>query len=324
MTPLFVYGLLLLALVVPLAAALTVRLLGNRLSSLQVVGGMGVIFVLAIGSVLVLSRSEVRRLSVGNLTLLLPLTGSSNVAAERAPPPPVGPGNRRLPVDDAVGPLTGDTVGLPIVTPAMTATQALTVPVDMPPEVTETAVVSAPAQMAPSATAQVATATPSLDEPTAIPTPQPVEGEPTATPLPPTQPPEPQPADAPPAEPQTYTVQEGDTLRSIAQQYGIETRLLLQANNMTVEDAAEILPGQELTIPVPGSGEPVATAEPEPEPAPPEEAAPEVQVYVVESGDTLRGIAEQLGVEVADLLRVNDMTPEDGDAIYPGQELVVP
>lgn len=323
MSPLFVYGLLLLALVVPLAAALAVRLLGNRLSSFQVVGGMGVIFLLAIGSVLVLSRSEVRRLSVGNLTLLLPLTGSSNVAAERAPPPPVGPGNR-LPVDDAVGPLTGDTVGLPIVTPAMTATQVLTAPVDMPPAVTETAVVSAPAQMEPTATAQAATATPSSAEPTAIPTPQPVEEEPTATLPPPTQPPEPQPADASPAEPQTYTVQEGDTLRSIAQQYGIETQLLLQANNMTVEEAAEIRPGQELTIPAPGSGEPAAPAEPEPEPAPPEEAAPQPQVYVVESGDTLRGIAEQFGVEVDDLLRVNDMTPEDGDAIYPGQELVVP
>jgi LysM repeat protein len=61
----------------------------------------------------------------------------------------------------------------------------------------------------------------------------------------------------------------------------------------------------------------------EEEPAPVEEE-PAPQVYVVQPGDTLRSIAEQLGVDIMDLLQVNGMTIEDADSIYPGQELVVP
>jgi LysM repeat protein len=85
-------------------------------------------------------------------------------------------------------------------------------------------------------------------------------------------------------------------------------------------------PVEEPTAPV--EEEPTTPVEEEPapveeEPAPVEEE-PAPQVYVVQPGDTLRSIAEQLGVDIMDLLQVNGMTIEDADSIYPGQELVVP
>jgi LysM repeat protein len=75
---------------------------------------------------------------------------------------------------------------------------------------------------------------------------------------------------------------------------------------------------------------PTATPEPTPEPTatpeppPPEPEPPQQQVYVVEPGDTLRGIAEQFGVSVEALLNANGLTPEEGDQIRPGQELLIP
>jgi LysM repeat protein len=58
--------------------------------------------------------------------------------------------------------------------------------------------------------------------------------------------------------------------------------------------------------------------------APAEAPAPAQQIYVVQPGDTLRGIAEQFEVSVEDLLAANGLSPEDADALRPGQELVIP
>jgi LysM repeat protein len=43
----------------------------------------------------------------------------------------------------------------------------------------------------------------------------------------------------------------------------------------------------------------------------------------VQEGDTVRGIAQEWNVSVEDLLRWNNLTPEEADAIRPGQELIV-
>ena len=80
-------------------------------------------------------------------------------------------------------------------------------------------------------------------EPTATPTPEPTLAptpEPTATPEPPT------PA---PAGPRTYTVQPGDTLRSIAESFGVSVAALLDANDLSAEEADNLRIGQELVIP---------------------------------------------------------------------------
>ncbi|HEU4321673.1 MAG TPA: LysM peptidoglycan-binding domain-containing protein [Roseiflexaceae bacterium] len=78
--------------------------------------------------------------------------------------------------------------------------------------------------------------------------------------------------------------------------------------------------------------EPTATPEPPtpepptatPEPPTPEPAQPALRTYRVESGDTLRGIAEQFGVSVQAIIEANNLTPEQADALQVGRELVIP
>jgi LysM repeat protein len=67
---------------------------------------------------------------------------------------------------------------------------------------------------------------------------------------------------------------------------------------------------------------PAPTEAPPPEPtAPPRQTA---QRYVVEAGDTLRSIAERFDVSVEALLRYNGLSPEEGDSLQVGQELLIP
>jgi LysM repeat protein len=96
-----------------------------------------------------------------------------------------------------------------------------------------TATPAASATVAATATA-AATATP---EPPA--TPEPTA---TATPEPPTE-------TAQPTGRRTYVVQPGDTLRAIAEQFDVTVQALLEANNLTPEQADSLRPGQELVIP---------------------------------------------------------------------------
>jgi LysM repeat protein len=78
--------------------------------------------------------------------------------------------------------------------------------------------------------------------------------------------------------------------------------------------------------------EPTAT-EPPPEPttAPPTVVPPtsvsqgsNAIAYIVEEGDTLRGIAAEFDIEVDALLRYNGLTREEGDSLRIGQRLYIP
>lgn len=51
---------------------------------------------------------------------------------------------------------------------------------------------------------------------------------------------------------------------------------------------------------------------------------PTPRTYTVQPGDTLRGIAAQFNVSVADLLRVNNLTAAQADSLRPGQVLTIP
>ncbi len=233
MPQILVYLLLLLALVVPVPATIALRLLRNRLSDTQVVSIAAAIFGVAIVSVIVLARSDVTRLQVGSLTLLLPITGSGNTIAGRIEPLPF---NNE---PDDLAPFAGGE-GATVVTP----TTPLSPGIVLEPTVGASAVLTA--TLTPTGTATT-TAT--------------VTAEPTATP----------------------------------------------------EPTPTVTPTLVVTPTVEAEPEPVEEAEP-----------PPPRTYVVESGNTFRGIAEQFGVTVEALLGANDMTPEDGDAIYPGQELIIP
>lgn len=115
------------------------------------------------------------------------------------------------------------------------------------------------------------------------------------------------------------TIAPGDTLSGIASRYGVSTAALIQANNMTPQDADRIRAGQKLIVPG-GSGAasaPRAVV-----------AAPVVsrggRKYTVRRGDTLSLIAARHGVSTAALIRANNMSPQDADRIREGQTLNIP
>ncbi len=136
---------------------------------------------------------------------------------------------------------------------------------------------------------------------TAMPTEPPL----TETPEPPTAPPDTTP------EPVVHVIRAGESLRAIAEQYGVTIAELAQANNMGATDL--ILVGQKLVIP--------SQAQPAPAPTEPP-APPPPATYVVKAGDTLVGIAIRFNVTQAALLAENGLT--NGNLLRVGQELKIP
>ena len=101
----------------------------------------------------------------------------------------------------------------------------------------------------------------------------------------------------PPFDSTTYTVKKGDSLYSIARQFGITVNELKSSNNLTGET---LTVGQKLTIP---------------------QSDVSGDLYQVQKGDTLYSISRKLGVPVADLRRANSLNT---DTLTPGQLLVIP
>ena len=205
-----VYILLLCALALPVLGALVLRILAHQLSAAQLYGAAGAILGIALISLFVLARSDVPNLQLGGVSILLP------VAA---------PEDSDLPV-------------------------AVVEPTSVPPAETSPAGVTPAATTQPAATgtsAPAATSIPTTEPPTAAPTEVPT---PTAAPTPAPEPTAaPTEAPAPPAARRTYTVQSGDTLRSIAEQFDVSVQALIDANQLTAEQADSLRVGQELVIP---------------------------------------------------------------------------
>jgi LysM repeat protein len=210
-----VFILLLLALVLPLLGAIVLRLLAPRLAPAPLYGAAALIFAVAIISVLMLARSNISSLQVGGLSLLLPVSGPDDQDIALPELPDVS-------ALDAATPAGAATPTAASSTPALTATAGLTL-------------TQAPTQAAPTA---AATAIPPTEAPTAAP---PTEA-PTA--IPPTVPPT-----AAPSGPRTYTVQPGDTLRSIAEQFNVGVQAIIDANKLTPAQADSLRVGQVLVIP---------------------------------------------------------------------------
>ena len=158
------------------------------------------------------------------------------------------------------------------------------------------------------------TATPTLT-PTSTATPVP----PTKTPLPPTN--TPLPTDTPTITPTPtiegpfiYTVEEGDTLSSIAEKFGVAVLRIMEANDMA---DANIFIGQQLLIPDPNAEAPTAT------PLPANLPRGFLIEYRIQPGDTLSTIAEQFNSTVQAILDANeDLTDEN--QIFVGQLIMVP
>ncbi|MCS7222122.1 MAG: LysM peptidoglycan-binding domain-containing protein [Anaerolineae bacterium] len=117
------------------------------------------------------------------------------------------------------------------------------------------------------------------------------------------------------SEPGVHIVQAGETLSSIAMQYGVTVEEIAQASGISVSSILHV--GQKLTIPKRAS-QPVAMSAPAPEPVP--EPAPEV--YMVQPGDTLESIAQRFGTSVASLARANQLSSPS--LVFVGRRLVIP
>ncbi len=99
-------------------------------------------------------------------------------------------------------------------------------------------------------------------------------------------------------------VEAGDSLSEIAAEYGTSVSALMAANGIT--DPDRLYMGQELLVP--GTGVTPTTLPP--------------LVVVVQSGDSLSGIAAEYGVTLSALITANAI--DDPDRVHPGQELVIP
>jgi spore coat assembly protein SafA len=98
-----------------------------------------------------------------------------------------------------------------------------------------------------------------------------------------------------------YVVHQGDTLSGIAESFGVSLPAL-EAANPRITNPNLIFPGQVILIPV---------------------TPPAPGTYVVQSGDTLSGIAEKFGVSLSALEAANPQV-SDPNLIFPGQVLNLP
>jgi len=94
---------------------------------------------------------------------------------------------------------------------------------------------------------------------------------------------------------QTYVVQPGDTVASIAQKFGITTNSVQWSNNLT---GTTVNAGTKLSIP-PMNG----------------------IVYTVKSGDTIQSLATKFSVQAAQIVAYNDA---EIAGIWPGESLLIP
>ncbi|WP_316630689.1 LysM peptidoglycan-binding domain-containing protein [uncultured Ruminococcus sp.] len=95
----------------------------------------------------------------------------------------------------------------------------------------------------------------------------------------------------------TYTVRPGNTLYAIAQFFGTTVKEIAEANGLSCPYT--IYPGQQLVLPI--------------------EEIKSPRYYVVRPGDTIVSIADRYGLEIENILALNNL--EDPNIIYPGQIL---
>jgi LysM repeat protein len=153
----------------------------------------------------------------------------------------------------------------------------------------------------------------------------------TPTPVPPTTTPTLTPTDVPPtitptptltptrSETIEYSVQEGDNLTLIAQEFGVDLLVLIEYNKeppLSLDPANPVIQvGDVLIIPPPG------TELPTPTPLPDDVPAGTRIEYIVQSGDVMALIAAEFNSTVEDILRQNDL--ENANEIYVGQKLII-
>lgn len=111
----------------------------------------------------------------------------------------------------------------------------------------------------------------------------------------------------------TYIVMRGNTLKSLALQFGTSVDTLLSLNK-SITNANLIYEGQRLVVP---SGRAV------PGTPPPSQPPAGGQIYYVQQGDTMRKIASKYSITVDALIKLNPQI-SNPNVIYVGQAITVP
>lgn len=120
--------------------------------------------------------------------------------------------------------------------------------------------------------------------------------------------------------PVIYVVQSGDTLLSIALEYGTTVDALLQANGL--DERQMIYPGQELVIVTPAPTAEVPSASLRAGPPTPTAEPTRFLTHIVKAGENLTSIATDYGTTVEAIVAANDI--EDPRSLRTGQELIIP
>ncbi len=150
--------------------------------------------------------------------------------------------------------------------------------------------------------------------PTATPTPTPVPPTPTPTWTPT---PSPTPTQTPtptPSEPFPYTVQEGDTLFTIAEKFNVDVVTLMLMNGLSNDSILFV--GQKLTIPLPNMEPPTPT------PLPTNLRPGDVILYFVMPNDTLTTIAQRFLTTEEAIREANGL--DENAVLYVGDLIKVP
>ena len=116
--------------------------------------------------------------------------------------------------------------------------------------------------------------------------------------------------------PTSHKVKKGETLTSIATQYGLTLKELQDANDIT---DGNIMVGERLTIPMPGQTAPASKESSREKSS--QKSKKEPTTYTVKSGDNLGKIATAHGVTVEAIQDANDLR---GNNIQVGQKLTIP
>lgn len=130
---------------------------------------------------------------------------------------------------------------------------------------------------------------------------------------------------------QTYTVQAGDSLYSIAVAYGTSVENLIALNNLDPNNTT-LTVGQTLTVPGTATGEaPAETAAPTAVPPAAPTAAPQQgtnasgqRTHTVQQGEWIYAIARLYGVDPQAIINANPSLGGNPNNIYPGQVLIIP
>lgn len=97
-----------------------------------------------------------------------------------------------------------------------------------------------------------------------------------------------------------YLVKENDSIRSIANKWGVSPKTIMELNNIYYE--SDLRAGMEIVVP--------------------KDKEKYFNVYVIESGDSLYKISEKYDINPNLLAALNGLDMDD--YIYPGQELLIP